>query len=107
MTSIRPFSYLFFAAGHEGMTELHAEVGFGFSGQEGKLAEVWVTGSIGYPLESMGHIYALLKKKTRGIKSIPHLADLQVDQDEIPQILHYILFNYELYLLSYTYVLKI
>lgn len=59
LISIRPFSYLFFAAGHEGMTELHAEVGFGFSGQEGKLAEVWVTGSVGYPLESVGHIYAL------------------------------------------------
>lgn len=57
--SNRPFSYLFFAAGHEGMTELHAEVGFGFSGQEGKLAEVWVTGSIGYPLESVGHVHTL------------------------------------------------
>lgn len=41
------------------MTELHAEVGFGFSGQEGKLAEVWVTGSIGYPLESVGHVHTL------------------------------------------------
>lgn len=41
------------------MTELHAEVGFGFSGQEGKLAEVWVTGGVGYPLESVGHVHTL------------------------------------------------
>lgn len=41
------------------MTELHAEVGFGFSGQEGELAEVWVTGGVGYPLESVGHVHTL------------------------------------------------
>lgn len=53
-------------------------------------------------------MYTLCKKKTTGIKSILHLEDLQVHQDKIPQILHYnILFNYELYLLSYTYDLKI
>lgn len=53
-------------------------------------------------------MYTLCKKKTTGIKSILYLEDLQVDQDKIPQILHYnILFNYELYLLSYTYDLKI
>ena len=53
--------YLLFAAGHEGMAELHAEVGFGLPGQKGELAEIWVTGRIGNPLESMGHVDTLWK----------------------------------------------
>ena len=55
----RSLLYLLFAAGHEGVTELHAEVGFGLPGQKGELAEIWVTGRIGNPLESMGHVDTL------------------------------------------------